>query len=235
MLNTDLREIGLDPQYSYLIIIDGNDPECHTTSRADTSAFNYTYKGVIYAMRYMYVYPGDDEADPGFSQASSVNLLTSSVENIINNCLNTAISAVISAISAPLGTVSSICGLSIDAFGASSASTLDLYGGTNWSRVYTQVYDIYDQSWMYGSSVEYVIATSKIEGQYYSRTLNKYVSVPDDEESTTTYSSNYNNFTWRKNTAVQRYLAGLPCMKDTTGHVYYKYGGSTKITHYEFF
>ena len=186
-------------------------------------------------MRYLYVYANDVEADPDFAQASDASVLNSNSLTIINNCLNTAISAYLSSISPALGTVASICGLSINVFGTTQNSTMRLNGGTNWSRVYTQVYSTYDQLWVSGSSVEYVRATSFMSGLYYSAAQNRMVPVPTDESYSTVYSTNYNDYSWRKNTAVQRYLSSLPCMKDMTGSVSYYYGNSLKFTHYENF
>lgn len=120
----------------------------NATSRMTTgSTFTYTYNNVTYSMRYCTVTAADDSA---FSKASYCDLLTSSSETLIQNCLDIAISAYLSAVSAPLGTVASICGLSIGDFAPAKSATLGLNCGTNWTRVYTQVYSTYDGAWMNG-------------------------------------------------------------------------------------
>lgn len=233
-LSTNFKSMGLKPEYSYIVIVDANDKEVNGT-RSSASYFSYTYNGITYSMRYLYVYADDDEADPDFAQADDVSVLNSNSLTVINNCLNTAVSAVLSSISPALGTVASICGLSINFFGTTNHSTMRLNGGTNWSRVYTQIYDVYDQLWVSGSSVEYVRTTAFMTGMYYSSVKNKMVPVPTDESYSTEYSSNYNDYSWRKSTAVIRYLSSLPCMKDMTGSVSYYYGNSLKFTHHENF
>lgn len=182
-------------------------------------------------MRYFTITAADD---PAYGKASSLNVLSSNSQTLIKNCLDTAISTYIYAVSSGLGTVASICGLSVSNFSTSQTSTLSMNGGTNWTREYIQVWSDYDNLWLFGSCVEYVTASSYMSGQYYSASQNKYVAVPNNTKSTTKYSSKYNDSTWRKERAVFGCL-NLWIQYDLVGDVEYRYGGSTKITHRESF
>lgn len=231
-IDSDLSEIGLDDGMSYMIAV-GTDSA--VTRGSGGTQFTYTYNGVTYTMRNFVVTANDDEASSGFAQSSSVNVLKSATTSVIENVLNTAISAYVSSVSNALGTVASICGLSISNFGTASQSTLNLNAGSNWTRVFTQVYSTYDQSWKFCSCVEYVYCFSYMSGTYYNASTNKMTAVPTNQSSKYVYSANYHNSTWRQQQAAIAFSAGSPCKYDMTGSVYYKYGGVTKITHSENF
>lgn len=228
-LATDFDEIGLDSNCSYIVVIHGdNNAQMRSTAG---SSFSHTYNGKTYSLRYMTITAADDSK---MGKASSADLLKSSSKTLIKNCLDTAISAYISSFSKTLGTVASICGLSVSQFGTAQSSTLTLNAGTNWTRVYTQVWNSTYDSWSYGCCVEYARALSYISGLYYSASQNKYVSVPTNSKSTISYSSNYNNTTWRKDKAVYG-LLNYTIQYNCVGDVSYEYGGTTKITHVENF
>lgn len=247
-LNTNFEDIGLDSQSSYLIVLGGETNDLVTLNNNSESIesvimgpatpgqpFNYTYNGTTYMLRCLYVTADDDEADPGYAQASTVNVLSSNSITLINNCLNTIVSSYISSISKSLGTVMSICGLQLFNFGTTQSSTLNLNGGTNWSRTYTQVYSNYDQAWYYCSCVEYVNTLSFMSGIYYNASLNQMVAVPGSSTTATMYSSYFYDNTWRNTQACYAFVNGLPCIYNKTGTVRYKYGTVIKITHYENF
>lgn len=222
-LDTDFGEIGLKPQYSYIVVLQGN----------AGNEYTYTYGGTVYTLRNMTITAADD---PAMGKASDVDVLKSSSQTLIENCLNTAISAYIFAVSYPLGTVASICGLKISDFKCGNApeSTLRLNAATNWTREFTQVWSEYDNAWLYASCVEYAEVFSHMSGSYYDAALNKYQPVSQDESSETVPSAHYEDRTWRKRNAVIGYLNA--CIQyDTTGDVQYKYGGQVKITHRENF
>ncbi|WP_316520655.1 hypothetical protein [Neglectibacter sp. CSJ-5] len=230
VLQTNFEDIGLDASCSYIVIVDGNDANNangEVTPYGAGSSFNYTSGGTTYKMRYFTITAADDS---GYGKASTVNLLRSASKELIQRCLDMAIIAYISAFSKTLGTVASLSGLSVSNFGTSQSSTMDLYGGTNWTRVYTQVWSDYDEAWESCSSVEYAKATSHISGQYYSASANSYVGIPYKPVSTTLYSSKYSDYEWRKSQAVNGYMHSV-INYDTTGPVRYRYGSEVKITH----
>lgn len=228
-LSTDLNALNLDPDCSYIIIITGD--QADITLNGASSTFTHTYNGKTYLMRYFTITAADD---PQYGKASTVNVLNSRVKDLIKNCLDTAISAYISSINNVLGTVASICGLSVSNFGTTQTSTLNVNCGTNWTRVYTQVWSDYDNAWLFGSCVEYVSGSAYMSGQYYSASQNKYIPVPPNAVSKTVYSSNYYNYEWRKNYAVIGYINSW-IQYNAVGDVKYIYGNRTIVTHKENF
>lgn len=228
-LNTDLSDLGLSQEYTYVIIVSGEEArgnECSVNSSVGNQ-FTYTYNGTSYTMRYVTVTAADD---PSFGKASFANLLTSRSQTLIYNCLNTAISAYISAVSGVLGTVASICGLDISDFNTDSESTLILNCGSNWTRVYTEVWSSYDNMWLACSCVENVVASSYMGGMYYDAEQNRYLAVPEAPKSITLYSEHYFDYEWRKQKAAIGYFYSSP-QYDIIDKVEYKYGNETKIIH----
>ena len=228
MLQTDLGRMGLNPNYSYIVIV--GDDESNTQTRGVGSPFSYTYNGTIYSLRYLTIAATDDS---NYGKVSTVDVLQSSNNTLIQNCLDTAISLMIGSISEALGVVASICGLSVSMFSPAQTSTLYLNGGTNWTRVFTQVWSASASQWFPGSCVEYVHCTSYMSGLYYSASQNRYVSVPQNAKNITKYSSKYSDTTWRHQKAVLAYINYIEY--DVVGDVKYYYGGSVKITHREDF
>lgn len=227
ILHTDLEAAGLNPNYSYIIVIEGEDNENVNSRVATSSSFSHTYNGTTYTLRWMTMYATDD---PLMGKASDVNVLSSATTSVIKNCLDTAVSTYISSISRTLGTVASICGLSISNFAPAQTATMRLNGATNWTRRYTQVWNSYDSAWQNGCCVEEVTAYSYMSGSYYDASSNLYRSVPENKAYDTRYSSRYDDDKWRKDYAVVGYLNSW-IQWDTVGDVVYKYNGTTKITH----
>lgn len=225
-LKTDLEAAGLNPEYSYIILVEGENDNLASRSAVSPS-FSHTYNGNTYTLRWFTVYASDD---PLMGKASDVNVLSSTSQTIIKNCLDAAISTYISSVSKTLGTVASICGLSISNFAPAQTATMRLNGATNWTRRYTQVWSDYDSAWANGCCVEEVTAYSFMSGSYYDASTNRYASVPENKKYDTRYSSKFNNDQWRKNYAVIGYLNSWT-QWDSVGDVAYKYNGSTKITH----
>lgn len=245
-LDSDLAAIGLNPDGSYLIVVGGEQqtvlPTFDSSLSMSTSdlhnapssnSFIYTYNGVMYVMRYLYVTADCYEATSGYAQASTKNLLTSSSQSAINNLLNSALNAYVSYYSASLGFILSVIGLDITQYGYAGSSTFYLNAGTNWSRVFTQVYDTYDQAWQFCSSVEKVHTTAYMSGMYYSATQNAMVPIPQNVVGSYIDSQQYNNFTWRKQQAIIAYLSGSLCTYDMTGSIKYRVDGVVRITHIE--
>ena len=228
-LKTDLKDLGIEDNGRYIVILHTGDNECYASSGA---GFNYTYNGTSYLLRYLTLTAADNSS---YGKASTVNVLSSSGRTVIQNCLDTALSIYISSISSTLGTVASICGLSISMFSTAGTSTLNMNCGTNWTRVYTQVWSSYDGRWGNGSCVEYARCSSYMSGQYYSASENSYVAVPQNGRSYTKYSSHYSDESWRKYNAVYYGYLNNWVQYDTTGAVKYYYGSALKITHSENF
>ena len=149
-LATDFSEIGLSEDYQYTIVING---EGATTRSSAGSSFTYTSGGKTYTMRYFTITASDD---PLFAKTGSKNLLSSASTELIRNCLNTMVGAYLSALDkyGVAGTIASLSGLSVSDFSTSKSSQLSYVGGANWTRVYTQIWNSYDQAWQFASCVE---------------------------------------------------------------------------------
>ena len=234
-LNTDFSAINLDPTSSYIIVVEGEDGDVAPASAVGGTAgptFTHTSGGVTYTMRYLTVTANDN---PEYGMSSYVNLLSSTSQTLIQNCLDAVIVAYIDAIAGvPLGTVASICGLSISDFAPAQRATLIMHGATNWTRKFTQVWDPNLEGWMFAACVEQVKTLSYISGDYYDATTNSYQQVPQDKVSKTKSSSHYLDYTWRKEKAVLGYLL-YNTQYDLTGNVTYSYDGRIVITHRENF
>lgn len=245
-LNTDFASLGLDPDCSYIVVISGEESENTNGARGygdnlitpspwpddggDGNLFSYTYEGTTYTMRYLTITADDD---PAYAKADFYNCLHSNALDNIENSLNAIIFVSADYILntfAPiyLGTIASICGLSLVDFGTASHSTLILNGGASWTRTYTQVWNGYYESWANGSCVEYVETLSFVSGMYYDRTLNRMKSVPNDESEATLYSEHYYDMTWRKEEAAKSYYHATTY--DVVGPVKFKYNGNDVIT-----
>lgn len=224
-LKIDFEELGLDPQYTYLMTENsGVENNIRSTS---SSEFLYTYNGTSYRMKYLTVTAADD---PAFEKCSEANVIKTTNRTLLENCLNTAISAYISAIYAPLGTVASLCGLNISNFANGQQAALNLNGGANWTRVYTLVYNENSEMWYMGSCVESVYVYSYMSGMYYDAATNKMKSVEKNEQESTKYSSYYSDLDWRKRNAVIYMLNLNGCRYDSVGDVSFYYGNIKTIT-----
>lgn len=237
-LKTDLSELGLDTNGSYIIVVSGNSDNevLSTTSDAEfgtpRTPFSYTYNGNTYTMRYLTVTAADS---PAYAQTDTVNLLQTNSLNLIENCLNTILYAYLDAVSPiSFGTLASICGLSIVDFSSSGTSTLALQAGSSWTRIFTQVWSPYYEWWASGSCVEKVTMVSQITGLYYDASLNQHVSIPNNTCSRTQRSENYLEFDWRKIYAILGYQQSIRYF-DLTGDIEYTYNNRVVLTHRENF
>ena len=228
-LMTDLSDLGIEKSTTAIIVAHGENPNIRSTAE---SSFNYTYSGTTYKLRYLTVTASDNSA---MSQTATINVLSSTSRQLLINCLDTAVSAVISSVSTTLGTVASICGLSVEDFSTSAPSiSMVLNAAANWTRIYTQVWSSYDNAWSNGAFVSSVYINMYMSGHYYDSDTNKMQKVPTDDIVCTRRSSEFCDTTWRKQNGVIGYLNST-VYKDTVGNVQVKYGGTTKKTLYENF
>lgn len=233
-METNLTEIGIYPSGHYIVVVSSDSSPNGTSSLRKTkagSSFEYTYNGKKYKLRFLTVTSSDVSS---YAKASDCNILSSKVKSTIQKCLDTAIIAYISSFSKTLGTVASITGLSISNFGTAKTSTLRLNGASNWTRVYTQVWDASHKTWVSGSCVEYVQVLSYMSGSYYNKDKNRMEKVSQAEKRYKKYSGKYNDKTWRKKNAIAGYIHSI-VNYNMTGDVAFYYGKSKKFTHKENF
>lgn len=240
-LSTDLEDINLNRNYSYIIVLEGESKSSNLDERmfnnnvsptsSTGTSFSYTSGGTTYTMRYMTVTAADD---PAFAKTSEYNLLSNPTQKALENCLNAALEIYVSAIWAPLGTISTLWGLDISDFKSPGSTRMEYIGNTNWTRVFTQVWDKTYSQWMNGSCVEYVRIRSRIDGDYYNATVNAIISFPEEEKVNIKYSNEYLDYTWRKEKAVYGF-ENYWTQYDLTGNIKYRHDGKVIITHYENF
>lgn len=226
-LQTNLKEAGINPEYSYIILIEGEDDKNSMLRSSTSASFSHTYNSKTYKLRWLTMYATDD---PLMGKASNVNVLSSTSKSLLVNCLNTVISSYVSSVRKEFGTVASICGLDITDFAPDQKTTMLLNAGTNWTRYYAQVWSDYDNIWLYGSCVEKASLYSYMSGTYYKASTNRYTKVAENEVYDTRYSPKYNDLQWRKDAAVVGFLNSW-IQWDSVGDVSYQYNGETKITH----
>ncbi len=235
VLNTDFSGANLNPDNSYIIVVEGEEGIAAPASAVGGTAgstFTYVSGGVTYTMRYLTVTADDN---PEYGQADDIDVLNSKSREVIENCLDALISCVVdTATGVPLGTIASICGLSISDFGTAQRSTLRLNCAANWTRKFTQVWDPNLEIWMFAACVERVKTLTHMSGSYYDAAENSYLPVPSDQTTDTIASEHFLDYAWRKEKAVLGYLL-YDTQYDLTGDVKFKYGDRVVFTFRENF
>lgn len=230
-LDTDLSAIGLDPNYSYIVVADGTPPNTNTRDASvsgPSDPFSYIYNGKTYTMRYLTVTAADD---PAYGKTDDYDLLESELGNFIVRCLDTGIQMTLDHIAAPvpLGTVASLLGFSVGDINTSSPMSLRLEGSANWTRVFTQVLDPNDGLWIYGACVEYVNSLLAMSGSYYKAATNRYTTFAKNIDIDTKYSDKYFDLDWRKEKGAYG-AVNYWTQYDTVGAVRFYYDDDVVIT-----
>lgn len=233
-LDTDFSEIGLKKDCTYIVVL-GDEPTGGAQVQSTTgSAFTYTYNSKQYKLRRVTITSADDKS---YVKSTYTDLLKSHTKAYIENMLNSVISVVLDAVSTKwhLGTIASVFGLKLVNFENVSSTTMLFNAGTNWTRVYTQVYDDNMNQWVYGSMVEYARKYCKITGTRYNASKNGCESYDSGEKVDYTYTDHFNVSTWQNEQAIIRTIGALPVMSERTGSVTYKRGETAIVTHSENF
>ena len=251
VLQTDLSSMGVDPNGSYIVVVSGGDTNgCENPSAEPRSSgvqpassvgssFQYTYGGRTYTMRYLTITAADNSR---YAKASSYNIINETSPSvgahILETLLNTVISVFLDEVNDKLmlGTIASICGLEFVDFSTSNTafSLLTYNAGTNWTRIFTQIWSESESRWVSQLHVEYANLLSYFSGMYYSAASNRYVAVPLDTVTQMTYSDHLDNRTWRIEQAIIGYRTGV-IYYDLVGSAQYMYNNSVVITHREDF
>ena len=222
-LHTDLGELGLDPNLSYIIAV-GGEPSLESASAGGMSrygnaepSFTYTYNGYTHTMRYVIVTASHV---PGYYKTDSVDLLDSNNPSTINNFFNTAFYYLLDQISEhiPFGTIAAFCGISFANINTSQNATCTLTASASWIRMYTQIYTESTGIWLSWCSSDNVTVRSRMQGCYFD--VNDEVERVFDtgDVKRTIYSEHDNNTLWRKNQAAAAWQSGNP-VHEYVGHV----------------
>lgn len=229
-LNTDLLSMGIQKDSSYIVIV--GDISTEMTQRIGSAGASYphTYGGVTYNLRDVTVTTADSS---NYTQVSTKDLLERRSDAIIEGMINATVSAYATAVGVPaiFGTIGSITGLTAIHFSSSKSTSAILHAGSSWTRIFTQVWDNGYNSWVQGSSVEYVNKTCYVNGLRHDSTSNKCIPYTSNNKTNTSYSPNYSDKTWRKDNAVVSYRGALPIIRDSVGDVCYEYDSKVIITH----
>ncbi len=231
LLNTNLEEAGLCPEYSYIILIEGEEAASTVLPRSSvSSSFTHNYDGTTYTLRWMTIYASDD---PNMNQSSSVDVLDTYSSSIIQNLIDTFISvsgAALHPVIEVVDTVAGIFGLSLTDLVRIREVSLTYHAATLWTRRYTQVWSDYDNEWLNGCCVEEVETQSQMDGWFYDEENNTNTRKYSDIEFVDLYSDRFDDMDWRKDYAVRGYLYSRTYF-DVVGDVEYYYDDEVIITH----
>lgn len=221
-LQTDLEEIGLDREASYMLVVNGAEVTPYGTAG---SQFSYTYGGKTYTMRYLTVIYTDDEAWSNYYQFTEIDLLKNPTLSALQSFLNTGIQLYTGSKGGTVQNIGTLVGTAIDSYNTTTAAkfSMDFTCYSIWTRVYTQVWSSYDQVWSYGSSVESVKVDAHVDGYKYKPAINAVEGYKKTVVDTTKYSSRYSDTTWRKQQAAIAAASSSPCISDKTGNISYHY------------
>lgn len=250
-LQTDLASMGVDPDGSYIVVVSGEDagmsenvgtysggagaqPVVRSTAG---SSFTYTLDGKTYIMRYLTVTAADNSY---YGCSDSYRIIGEDSPNIgweiLENLLNTIISVALddNDDELNLGTIMSICGLEPIDFGDTydAFEILDMYAGTNWTRIFTQIWIESESRWVSQLHVEYATLCTNMGGNYYDAGENRYKPVPVDAVTQMVYSRHLDDRTWRIEMAILGLKTGI-VYYDYTGDAKYYYNGNLVITHHD--
>lgn len=240
-LKTDLSELGIEQDGSYIIVISGEEEENsnpgsnsrvidppHYDEGDDTigsNEFNYTYNGTTYRMRYVTVTAADNNQ---LGMTSYVDLLDEYDVNDMWDDLNVPVS-ILSSFGpfATLGFVYSLFSIIPEAE-IEQFSTFLFHAGTNWTIKYVQVFD--SEEWIECSSAEYVTMNYFTNYTYYDASINGYVQDSAEDTLPSLYSNYYTD------TAQLKYMAAISFdnfgfWADTIEYVEYAFDDEVLIVH----
>lgn len=229
-LNTDLSYFGLKRGSSYLLVVGDTEDSNGLTRKATGNSFKFTYDNQQYTLRTVTVTAADYDY---YGQASTVDLMSSRTKTFIENLLNEAIIlyATKAGVPAGIGTFASLTGLKLVNLPPSNKSSAIFFGGSNWTRVFTQVWDDQYQQWTEGSVVEYLQQKCLVSGLKYDASSNQYTDYRSDVQYYRIFSENYGNVKWRYENAIVAYRGAFPQIMDRTGDSVFKVGSKIVIRH----
>jgi len=229
-LNTDLSNFGLQKDSSYIVIVGDTTAGTAQSRKTTGPSFYYTYGGIQYKLRTVTV-TGNDSSN--YIQTTPVNLLKSHTDEVVENMLNATIGAYATALGVPaiFGTIGSITGLTTVHFVSAQAATAVFQAGSAWTRVFTQVWDNNYETWVAGSSVEYVNKTCCINGMKYVASINACAPYMTEQKNDVSYSRNFDSDKWRNENAVIAFRGAFPNISDSVGDVHYTRDSKVIVTH----
>ena len=256
-LKMDFESMELNPESSYIIVISGEEPNSagnHSRSVGGGlgslpeydmidpvgGGIPYQYNGRTFTIQFVTMTTTDDlsyrraNTCPLIQNEDDWSIWSCSLEALLSEVISIAVDELVDAV--PLGSVASfvvsiIADLMYDDYRVFPA--LSLNATTKWTRTFTQVYVESESMWKSYLYVERALAKSHLSGYYYSSITGEDEQIPTDEIEFTVYSPHYDDYTFRCEKAIEKYLQGEPgsFYYDKTGDILYIFNGEAVITH----
>ncbi len=216
LLNTNFNGLEIDPNLSYIITVSGeqtsnnrsgvNPEEDYFDDGTGSSCFYYTYGGITYKMRYLTFSPTSTSVT---SQSKSKDMLEgspfgSALLRLADVCISYGIQYITG--TSYIGTVLSICGVSVSNIDSAKEAKLDFLATVNWTRSCIQIYNDAAKVWETASIVDYAAAHQMWDGRYFNKTILKFEAI-NQSKSNLYYSAHYSDYAWRKQQAATAYIS----------------------------
>jgi len=229
LLQTDLQEMGLDPQFSYIIVI-GDVASGDAASLQVIPEFNHVWNGMTFRMRSLTVTSSDD---PWMRMSSTSSLLpTNPTLTVVERVLNAALDIVIGEFPIPfLGTIFALGGFGVNLRQpAARDANLSIFGGSGWNLMITQVWSDWSGRWWPGSTTEWVSVDTHVAGQIWCNSNNRFIPASQVNTNRVSVSPRHHDITWRRNSAAQGYWHSTR-IRDEIRRVTFRHDGVVRITH----
>ena len=221
-LQTSFAGLGIDPKYSYVLVVSGEENPEDTSNGARVvqppsyedfdggsgNTFVYTYMGKSYYMRYVTLTAA---SAPSLHVSSEYKLSKiPNIYNYITDLLDASLAVGADAVAkVPLSTfLALVCNwTSDDNLTIQSPGQINIYADTVWTRQYIQVWDTDRQVWCTAQCSSYATSKASCVGGYvYNADTNSSHFINGPEFSQTVYSYKYNNKEQRKVDAMTAYF-----------------------------
>lgn len=205
-LNTDFAELGLDPDGSYIMVINGDasqraigDSEIVPTPGGTEggSGIRHTYGDETYTMRSVTIASTADAALQASFNAKILQAVDGWEEN---EDIYSYLTSWLIASDGYGMTASGAYSLWANWSSAESYIILDdsssptLTATTNWTLRYTQVWDDVLNRWATSQCSSYAVTKAKVEGVVHNHLTAECVAINSGEKTVTVYSSHYNSY-----------------------------------------
>lgn len=243
-LNTDFAALGLNPEYSYVIVVCGDDhngtpsspqsrvvdlPNYDYEDENAGTSFYHSYNGFTMLLRKIIVASSND---PNLRQSSNHDLLESSDVAKIRAAVNTAIYTLLDNLTYDiLGTLLSFHNIDLTNIRVTQENTFVFFAATTWDREYMQVYEPATQTWGYWCCIESVTTRTYTTGFFYDSAIGDYVADTSDVIKRTYKSEHFNDSTWFRNTAIDAWSRNSP-VYELVGDIDYYFGYVLITTHH---
>ena len=222
-LETDFSDMGLDPAYSYIVIIGGEDDQPSNSARSvggsvivptpggdeGGTGIRHTYNGVTYTMRSVTI---ASTADPCLQQSTRHSFFEEDdtaghISNVLSYFAFWGIDSDYADL--PLGSVYSLWQdwSATDVYTVDSESMPTMTVGTNWSLRYIQVWDDVLDRWVTSQCSSYAQTYAHVSGYVQNHTTGEVEVIDSGSKTATVYSPYYNLYS-RYDRAAMGFVAG---------------------------